>query len=175
MTGGAANASRKKVETENIEQIAEEIKEEYQAKRTEEEKELIKELVESGRKVKEENIVTIAKSEAGGIIWMETGNKKAGLIHILERHRKELKDNGIDAKEIPQMIADIAINGEIITGTISSNGQKGVLLKMGEKKFIVSIGNNGFIVGCYPIGERSNYAKTSYEDGLATFVSVGLR
>ena len=175
-TTGDRNADRTRTtHGDAVREIAQDIKEEYKAKRTDEEKALIRELVESGRKVTAENIVAIAKGEAGGIVWMETGDKRAGLIHILERHGHDFKNKGIETNQIPNKAIEIATKGELITGTVSAKGQKGVLLKMNEDSFIISIGTNGFIVGCYPIGSSSRYEKTSHDDGLATLVSVGIR
>ena len=155
-------------------EIAQEIKEEYQAKRTDEEKALIRELVESGRKCKSEEIIQIDKADAGGIVWMETGTENAGLIHIL-KHQKELKARVIEKKEIPRFTAEIIKKGEIVSGTKSKNGKEGLLLRYGEKLYIISVGDNGFIVGLYPVREGERYEKTSYDAGYNRAVAVGLR
>lgn len=130
-------------------EIAEEIKREYQAKRTDEEKALIRELVESGRKVTPENIVTIAKGEAGGIVWMETGNKKAGLAHIIERHAKDFEARGIKKEHIPEFVGKALKQGEKIETKANEEG-KTVLLKIEGKMYKIAIGSNGYIVTAYP-------------------------
>lgn len=133
----------------NMEEMVRKIKEEYQAKWTDKEKELIKELVESGRKAKIEDIVYITKTDTESIIWLETGNIKAGLIHIIERHEKELRSKGIEPKGIPQKMADIAKNGDVME-KIDEKGGKRVLLKYQGNLFNIVIGGNGFIVTFFP-------------------------
>jgi SPP1 gp7 family putative phage head morphogenesis protein len=159
---------------EYMREKAREIKEEYQVKWTEKEKALIKELVASGRKCNSNDIVHIAKADAGGIIWMETGTKDAGLIHIL-KHQKELKARGIETKKIPRFTVEVIKNGEIVSGTKSKNGKEGLLLRYSEKLYIISIGDNGFIVGLYPVREGERYEKTSYDAGYNRAVALGLR
>ena len=174
-TTGDRNADRTTTtHGDAVREIAQEIKEEYQAKRTDEEKALIRELVESGRKCKSEEIIQIDKADAGGIVWMETGTENAGLIHIL-KHQKELKARGIEKKEIPRFTAEIIKKGEIVSGTKSKNGKEGLLLRYGEKLYIISVGDNGFIVGLYPVREGERYEKTSYDAGYNRAVALGLR
>ena len=61
---------------------------------------MIKELVESGRKVTPENVIIVTKDKENNIMWLETGNENAGLKHILLRHKKDFEARGISAKEI---------------------------------------------------------------------------
>ena len=149
-TTGDRNADRTTTtHGDAVREIAQEIKEEYKAKRTDEEKALIRELVESGRKVTAENIVAIAKGEAGGIVWMETGDKRAGLIHILERHQKDFDARGISAKEIPAFIKK-AIDQNMPTENTQNKHGKAVILKIDGKQYKIAIGSNGYIVTAYP-------------------------
>ncbi len=149
-TTGERNADRTTTTQEGaMREVAQEIKREYQAKRTDEEKELIRELVESGKKCRPEEIVHIDKAEAGGIVWIETGNKRAGLTHILERHRKDFEARGISSKQIPEFISKALKQGETI-GTKANEAGKTVLLKIEGKIYKIAIGSNGFIVTAYP-------------------------
>lgn len=130
-------------------EIAQKIKEQYQASRTDEEKALIRELVESGKKCKPENIVLITKSESDGIIWLETGNKKAGLEHIANRHAKDFEARGIKPKDIPKFITEALKKGKI-EETITNEQGKTHLLKIEEKQYKIAIGFNGYVVTAYP-------------------------
>ena len=65
--------------------------------------------------------------------------------------------------------------GEIVSGTKSKNGKEGLLLRYGEKLYIISVGDNGFIVGLYPVREGERYEKTSYDAGHNRAVALGLR
>ena len=149
-TTGERNADRKTTTQEgDMREIAQEIKEEYQAKRTDEEKALIKELVESGRKVTPENVIIVTKDKENNIMWLETGNENAGLKHILLRHKKDFEARGISAKEIPAFIKK-AIDQNMPTEKMQNKCGKAVILKIDEKQYKLAIGLNGYIVTAYP-------------------------
>ena len=149
-TTGDRNADRKTTtQGDAMREIAQKIKEQYQASRTDEEKALIRELVESGKKCKPENIVLITKSESDGIIWLETGNKKAGLEHIANRHAKDFEARGIKPKDIPKFITEALKKGKI-EETITNEQGKTHLLKIEEKQYKIAIGFNGYVVTAYP-------------------------
>lgn len=149
-TTGDRNADRKTTtQGDAMREIAQKIKEQYQASRTDEEKALIRELVESGKKCKPENIVLITKSESDGIIWLETGNKKAGLEHIANRHAKDFEARGIKPKDVPKFITEALKKGKI-EETITNEQGKTHLLKIEEKQYKIAIGFNGYVVTAYP-------------------------
>lgn len=138
-----------RVESSTVREVAQEIKREYQANRTDEEKELIKELIESGRKVTPENIIMVTKDEENEIIWLETGNERAGMEHITERHLKEFEARGIKANQIPRFIETAIKSGETIEIKQNAKG-KTVLLKVDGKEYKIAIGLNGYVVTAYP-------------------------
>lgn len=134
------------------------IKEETQKKkeqtnRTEEEKELIRELVESGKKVSPENVVAIIRKEGSGIVWLETGDQKSGLEHIIKRHAKDFEARGIKKEDIPKFIKKALKHGERIE-TKESKGGEEVILKLEGKQYKIVIASNGFIVTAYPVKEK---------------------
>ena len=55
----------------------------------------INELISNGTKFTAENIVYIGKDQTGKVVWLEVGNDKAGLQHIVKNHKSEFEDNGI--------------------------------------------------------------------------------
>ena len=63
---------------------------------------LMDELRDSGKKFSEEDVVMIAKQKDGELLWLEKGNRKVGLQHIVERHSSNLEDAfGVTENEIP--------------------------------------------------------------------------
>ncbi len=91
------------------------------------------------------------------------------------KHQKELKARGIKTKEIPRVTAEIIKRGEIVSGTKSKNGKEGLLLRYSEKLYIISVGDNGYIIGLYPVREEERYEKTGYDAGHNRAVALGLR
>jgi len=107
---------------------------------------LIKELSTNGIKNTAGDIIGIGKNSAGKIIFLETGNAKAGLTHIISEHGKEFAQAGISQKNLPKLIMEAAVHGKQIgmQGTrpiyeVTFNGVK--------QNVAVTIGDNGFIVG----------------------------
>ncbi|GET42912.1 hypothetical protein [Microseira wollei] len=67
--------------------------------------ELIAELIENGVRCTPENIIGIAKLADGKIVFLETGNSKAGLQHILENHTVDFANKkGIPPEQIPDAV-----------------------------------------------------------------------
>ena len=50
---------------------------------------LIDEVVSQGYKISPEKVVLITRDPTNKVVWMETGNAKSGLAHIIARHGKE--------------------------------------------------------------------------------------
>ena len=112
---------------------------------------LMEELRNSGIKFTEEDIVMIAKQKNGELLWLERGNKVAGLIHIEEGHSENLKSAfGVNKNSIPSFIKNVIEQGEIV-----SNVKKGKkitrIYDFGGKHYVLcALGTNGFIVSVYP-------------------------
>lgn len=112
---------------------------------------LMEELRNSGVKFTEEDIVMIAKQKNGELLWLERGNKVAGLIHIEEGHSENLKSAfGVNKNSIPSFIKNVIEQGEIV-----SNVKKGKkitrIYDFGGKHYVLcALGTNGFIVSVYP-------------------------
>jgi hypothetical protein len=107
---------------------------------------LIKELASNGAKHSADDIIGIGKSFAGKIFFLEKGNAKAGLQHIIEQHGKEFTQAGVTTKSLPQFLMQAVLNGKKVgmqgTRPIYETTLKGV-----TKRVAVSTGSNGYIVG----------------------------
>lgn len=56
---------------------------------------LLGELVANGVKFTPENVVAVARNPSGKVVVLETGNSKAGLMHIIEEHAKQFAQMGV--------------------------------------------------------------------------------
>jgi len=117
---------------------------------------LIKELERNHKKFTKEDIVFITRDQTGQVVWLEKGNKKAGLKHILDYgnngngHAGDFKKSlGVDRKDIP--------SGTILSTSVIEKGHIKKIKRVYEynDSFVVlyGIGENGFIVSAYPINK----------------------
>ena len=110
---------------------------------------LVGELTANGIKFNPNNVVAITKTTDGKIVWLETGNTRAGLNHIIERHGQEFLKKGISESEIPNYLMTAVKNGQIVgmqrTRPIYEFTYNGT-----KHRVAIDIGNNGFIVGANP-------------------------
>ena len=103
---------------------------------------LVEELTANGIKFNPNNVVAITKTTDGKIVWLETGNSRAGLNHIIERHRQEFLKKGISESEIPNYLMTAVKNGQIVgmqrTRPIYEFTYNGT-----KHRVAIGIGNNG--------------------------------
>lgn len=123
---------------------------------------LIKELEKVGVKFTKEDVIFVAKDATGQTVWLEKGNKFAGLEHILDGNGKSPghasdfeKAFGISRDQIPTFLNNIISNGKIISNELKEiNGRDGferIYYYNGKHYVLAGIGTNGFIVTAYPI------------------------
>jgi len=110
---------------------------------------LIKELAENGIKHNADDIVDIAKSQSGKTVFLETGNSKAGLTHILQEHGSDFVKAGIKQDDIAKVVMDAATNGKQV-GMQGTRPVYEVMYNGAKQNIAVTVGNNGFIVGANP-------------------------
>ncbi len=108
---------------------------------------LIDELANSGVKYNPDDVVSIIKNSDGKLMWLENGNSKAGLQHILERHADDFVSQGVN--NIPNLLEDALSTNPIKTGS----NAKGLFAdySLNGNSYRVAYGTNGYIVSFYPI------------------------
>lgn len=122
---------------------------------------LIKELERNGVKFTKNNIVFITKDQTGQIVWLETGNKSAGLSHILDGdgvttgHAADFERAfGVSREEIPNYLEKVIRHGTVVDNKIVKKGfQEGyerTYYYEGKHYVIAGIGTNGFVISAYP-------------------------
>lgn len=128
---------------------------------------MVEPLVKMGVKFKKEDVVFVIKDKTGQTIWLEKGNKGAGLKHILDGagtshdlgHADDFKNAfNVERNNVSNFLRDVMTNGEIVSNTIKrvAGNKEGF-----ERKYkynnnyvvVTGIGLNGFIVSAYPYSE----------------------
>ncbi|MBN3066330.1 VENN motif pre-toxin domain-containing protein [Pectobacterium aquaticum] len=112
-------------------------------------KSLLKEMTTQGIKFTPENVVSVAKDNSGKIIFLEKGNSKSGLQHIVEEHGSQFAQIGIAESRIPDVVMKAATEGKIVGYQGTGTGRPIYETMINGKKYniAVTIGNNGYIVG----------------------------
>lgn len=112
--------------------------------------ELLAELSQQGVKHNPEKIVAIGRGPNGQIIFLETGNERAGLTHIL-RHAGDFAKAGVPEEKVPNLVFAAVTEGKVV-GMQRTRPIYEVMFEGRVHKVAVSVGNNGFIVGANPVG-----------------------
>jgi hypothetical protein len=112
---------------------------------------LIGELGRQGIEHTPEDIVRIAQDESGKVVFLESGNAKAGLEHIVTRHGGDFANVGIPEDQIPDLVMAAATRG-IIVGKQNTRPIYEVMFNGRAIRVAVTVGNNGYIVGANPVG-----------------------
>lgn len=113
---------------------------------------LIDQLLANGTKVTSANVVDI-RVVNGKTVWLETGNSKAGLQHILDGKAADFARRGVYQDQIPELIFKALENGRIVGTTGSGRNLRSVYEVdfNGTKQTIaVGVSDNGFIVNAHP-------------------------
>ncbi|WP_434650257.1 filamentous hemagglutinin N-terminal domain-containing protein [Pseudomonas sp. D1-2] len=115
---------------------------------------LLDELAANGVKFTPENVIATTRNSSGQVVFLETGNSKAGLQHIIEEHGSQFSQMGVSEAEIPGVVMKAVSEGKLVgyqgTGTgrpiyeLTINGQ--------PQRIAVTVGDNGFVVGANPRG-----------------------
>ncbi len=108
---------------------------------------LLDELASSGVKYNPDDVITVIKNPDGKLMWLEEGNSKAGLTHILERHADDFAAQGVS--DIPNLLENVLSTNPIRTGS----NAKGLFADytFNGNSYRVAYGTNGFVVSFYPI------------------------
>ena len=115
--------------------------------------ELLEELAANGVKHDPEKAVLIGKDGDGKIVFLESGNAKAGLQHVMD-HADQFADVGVPREKVGQFVFDAATTGKIVGYQGKGTGRPIYEFMFEGKPFkvAVTVGSNGFIVGANPVG-----------------------
>lgn len=112
--------------------------------------EMIQQLQSEGIKFDPDKVVQVGRDSDGKIIFLEQGNKKAGLQHILS-HATDFANKGVSQDEIPELVTRAATQGEKVGVSGRDRPIYQIMHNGTMLKIAVTIGSNGFIVGANPV------------------------
>ncbi|MBP0460229.1 WXG100-like domain-containing protein [Streptomyces montanisoli] len=114
-----------------------------------EREELIQELQGKGVKFSPDKVVRIGRDADGKVVFLEEGNGRAGLQHVIEEHAQDFANKGVPEGEVPDVVLEAVTKGDVVgmqgTRPIYEIVRNGQVLKIA-----VTVGSNGFIVGANP-------------------------
>lgn len=116
--------------------------------------ELIDRLKQASIRHTPENIVGIAELVNGNIVFLEVGDIRSGLQHILAKHADDFARCGIRAAQIPGILIAALQQGKIID--YQGHGfRKRPIYEVnfeGNTHYIaITVASNGYIVGANPV------------------------
>uniref|UniRef100_UPI000C06F7C1 RHS repeat domain-containing protein n=1 Tax=Tepidibacter mesophilus TaxID=655607 RepID=UPI000C06F7C1 len=112
---------------------------------------LLDELASSGAKYSPDDVLAVTKTVDGKLAWLETGNSKAGMKHILD-HADDFANKGIQQSQIKDLVMESLTNGKIVGYQGKGTGRPIYEVMFNGKKYhtAITVGSNGFIVGANP-------------------------
>ncbi|MCP4308913.1 MAG: hypothetical protein GY788_29390 [bacterium] len=98
------------------------------------------------------SVVRIARDSSGRVVFLETGNSRAGLTHIVGQHGDDFARRGISESQIPDLVTDAASRGTIVGYQGADTGRPiyEVMFNGQTQRVAVTVSDNGFIVGANP-------------------------
>lgn len=114
----------------------------------------IAELQSKGTKFTPENVVATGKKADGQVVFLETGNSRAGLQHIVESHGDDFARAGISEGQIPGAVTKAVSEGNVVGYQGAGTGRPiyQTVVNGQPINIAVTTGSNGFIVGANPAG-----------------------
>jgi uncharacterized protein YukE len=115
--------------------------------------ELLEELAANGVKHDPDKVILIGKDGDGKIVFLESGNAKAGLQHVMD-HANQFADIGVPRAKVSQFVFEAATTGKIIgyQGKGTTRPIYELMFEGRPYKVGVTVASNGFIVGANPVG-----------------------
>lgn len=126
-------------------------------------KQMVQPLIDANVKFTEKDVLFVTKDKTNQTIWLETGNEKGGLKHILDGNgTKESPGHAnqfmtvfnIGREQVSNLLNKIMSNGSIYSNSLKMiNGRQGyerIYEYNGKYVLVTGIGTNGFIVSAYP-------------------------
>ncbi|MGP2438631.1 putative T7SS-secreted protein [Streptomyces sp. JW3] len=105
-------------------------------------------LKQAGTRFSEDDLVAAQWTKDGQAVFLENGNQRAGLEHIM-RHAEEFETKGVSRENVPELVMQAVTQGEKV-GMQGSRPIYEVQFEGTTQRVAVTVGNNGFIVGANP-------------------------
>ncbi len=122
---------------------------------------MIEQLKKAGVKFNPNDVLFVTRDKTGQLVWLEKGNKSAGLEHILYGNGKSnghgldfKKALGLETNQISEYLNKVITYGKVVRNVIKPVGNRigyERIYSYESKYYIVTgIGTNGFIISAYP-------------------------
>lgn len=113
---------------------------------------LIAEVRRQGHKISPERVVRIARVRDGRVVWLEEGDDRSGLRHIMEPKKvREFDRTGIPRNRIIDLVFDALVNGSPVGFMGVDRPVYEVETEGRVRRIAITISDNGYIVGANPI------------------------
>jgi hypothetical protein len=115
----------------------------------------VAELLANGVKLTPENLLATGRAASGQVLFLEVGNSKAGLQHIIDKHGADFARIGVPEDRIADVVMKAVTEGKLVgyQGQGQGRGIYELILDAQNQRIAVSVGSNGFIVGANPAGK----------------------
>ncbi|MFB6930713.1 virulence factor, partial [Streptomyces noursei] len=84
------------------------------------------------------------------LAWLEKGNVKSGLVHILFRHAGEFAQVGVRVEDIPALVKKALTEGTRVGTQGEGRTIFEVVFNGKSQRVAISVGDNGFVIGANP-------------------------
>ncbi|MCY7341943.1 MAG: WXG100 family type VII secretion target [Pseudonocardia sp.] len=125
-----------------------------------ERRELLAQVAAAGHKIDPNETLHIVRAPDGRIVWLEKGNGRSGLSHMLRAERiAQFAGRGVRPEEVstlaPRAITEGTRLGPVRDGGVAYD------VPFGDSRIdiVVVVGSNGYIVTAYPLESRSKLAQ----------------
>ena len=118
---------------------------------------LVDEVVAAGHNISPADVVQIARAPDGRVVWLERGDDRSGLSHILRAGRiRDFARRGVAYADIPRLAVRAATHGTWLGQVREGGDAYDVDLGGGRSvKVVVVVGSNGYIVSAFPLSART--------------------
>ncbi|MGX7824715.1 hypothetical protein ACTG9Q_06455 [Actinokineospora sp. 24-640] len=116
-------------------------------------RDLVAEVQRQGKKISPEKVVRIGKDRAGRVVWLEEGDDKAGLAHLMDPIRvADFANKGVTSEDVVDLVFTALAKGEPV-GTSGRDRIVYAIAYRGQpKRVAITVAGNGYIIGAHPVG-----------------------
>jgi filamentous hemagglutinin len=116
---------------------------------------MLNELAANGIKFSPENVLATVRTGSGQVVFLEAGNSRSGLQHIVEEHADDFANIGVARADIPGILVQAITEGKIVGYQGAGFGRPIYQTSVnGEpQRLAITISRNGYIVGANPAGK----------------------
>jgi hypothetical protein len=114
------------------------------------------ELRANGVRFNVDEVVRTGRDPSGRVVWLETGDNRRGLTHIVNKHAEQFQGMGVGVDAIPELVMRAVTDGRLVGYQGRGTGRPifEVDVNGTPRRLAVTVGSNGYIVGANPRSSR---------------------